>query len=706
MASHIPQGAFDGMDDATARLILQLERENFTEVGQHFMARVPPELQGDIAFMTQQQRIELELAAAEFRVRAVEGGQAQESEPVHIINPQGYATTAPAEAPQVAEAEIHHVLPVASAVVDQIEAVDIHLDHSESEAEEVGVHPTSDLSSEISTTPGSPPAEKVEIELLAPSPAATIRVLPENDQAEPKDESTGQNSPIEPSHSITNTVPVTNTLNTAPLQSRQTQFNSTAIPPSPNAISTPTGITLMLLFMIGALSTTITPESASSADASVGQHSSKHENPGPEPAASADPNDLISFDDASSEAFASSFITEHQRFHTENEVHSNKVPETSPLSTFEAAFGQNSWDFSKLEVNENRDFKDGTSVVEVLGRSRSFPEPAWGIPSQPTLETPTISPNGSFTESVSETTTISFPYVGIREQGSVETHECLVCQDNLLEKNTITLPCGHECCQSCLREIFSAACRNENKFPPRCCESHTINLQTYQHYLDVELVSLFREKAIEFATPLPRYYCSNSSCGRMLRPEDIDGHRGGCSKCWEWTCIMCSEHWHDGDCPKDENLQKLLALAEENHWQRCRCGFMIEIHDGCNRMEYVFSPLHDQDQLLIILGVVAAVLPGAINVNQLGQMKRPILVLVETPIEIAQQLLELPISMHSEIRLHTWAVQTARILKVGSPFAHQELAQFALIPCHSLSTNVADAVLRDAETVASLPRRT
>lgn len=53
------------------------------------------------------------------------------------------------------------------------------------------------------------------------------------------------------------------------------------------------------------------------------------------------------------------------------------------------------------------------------------------------------------------------------------------------------------------------------------------------------------------------------------------------------TCIMCREPYHRGkNCPKDEDLDKLLKLAKKNDWKQCpRCGAMVERKGGCPQMK-------------------------------------------------------------------------------------------------------------------------
>jgi hypothetical protein len=50
---------------------------------------------------------------------------------------------------------------------------------------------------------------------------------------------------------------------------------------------------------------------------------------------------------------------------------------------------------------------------------------------------------------------------------------------------------------------------------------------------------------------------------------------------------MCRGKWHGNkkECPKDENVQRLEAMAKEKGWQKCyNCSCLVELKEGCNHM--------------------------------------------------------------------------------------------------------------------------
>lgn len=47
----------------------------------------------------------------------------------------------------------------------------------------------------------------------------------------------------------------------------------------------------------------------------------------------------------------------------------------------------------------------------------------------------------------------------------------------------------------------------------------------------------------------------------------------------------CKARAHTGDCLNDPATRKLIAVAQENGWQRCySCWRMVELEIGCNHI--------------------------------------------------------------------------------------------------------------------------
>lgn len=171
------------------------------------------------------------------------------------------------------------------------------------------------------------------------------------------------------------------------------------------------------------------------------------------------------------------------------------------------------------------------------------------------------------------------------------THFCEFCTDPLMDEDMITLPCNHECCQDCVRALFVRACQFEAEYPAMdCCRKSSLKIDEYQHLLTADYIALYKEKAEEYRTPVPRHYCSNSECQAFLRASDITADRGVCLKCSTVTCTMCDGRWHvNSDCPADSGLEMVLKLVEINKWTRCqKCRGVLTKKDGCNQVTCTF----------------------------------------------------------------------------------------------------------------------
>ncbi|KAI0377895.1 hypothetical protein F5Y04DRAFT_167402 [Hypomontagnella monticulosa] len=160
---------------------------------------------------------------------------------------------------------------------------------------------------------------------------------------------------------------------------------------------------------------------------------------------------------------------------------------------------------------------------------------------------------------------------------------CNACGDEKPSAELAQTPCRHRYCRECLAQIFQHASRDESLFPPRCCKQ-PIPLEENQVFLDANVIQEFRQKSVEFSTPR-RTYCHNSRCGRFIPPANYANDTATCGGCGHRTCITCKGASHVGDCPNDEQLQQVIQLAGQQHWQRCQnCSAMVELNMGCNHI--------------------------------------------------------------------------------------------------------------------------
>ncbi|TVY92417.1 hypothetical protein LAWI1_G001713 [Lachnellula willkommii] len=157
--------------------------------------------------------------------------------------------------------------------------------------------------------------------------------------------------------------------------------------------------------------------------------------------------------------------------------------------------------------------------------------------------------------------------------------QCAACQENFPFYDTARVPCGHEYCRTCLKDLFRASITDDSLFPPKCCRQ-TIPTGSVRIHLTGDLVRQYEAKKIEYETK-DRTYCSNVLCSAFIRVENIENEKATCPVCTEVTCTMCKAKAHTGDCPADTALQLVLDTANENGWQRCYgCRRLVELDIG------------------------------------------------------------------------------------------------------------------------------
>ncbi|KAK0452403.1 hypothetical protein EV421DRAFT_1898139 [Armillaria borealis] len=178
---------------------------------------------------------------------------------------------------------------------------------------------------------------------------------------------------------------------------------------------------------------------------------------------------------------------------------------------------------------------------------------------------------------------------GGRNFGESISSNCSVCLDNI-EGHVITAPCGHTYDAACMEALISAATKDESLFPPKCCRD-PIPIESVQSHIDATVLATFKEKSIEFSTPI-RVYCSNPKCSRFLGPKN-DGKSPSapltCS-CTTITCNSCRGNIANGDvlshsCASDALEQEVRALADKKKWATCPgCSNLVELSIGCSHM--------------------------------------------------------------------------------------------------------------------------
>ncbi|CAC9890602.1 unnamed protein product [Aureobasidium pullulans] len=177
---------------------------------------------------------------------------------------------------------------------------------------------------------------------------------------------------------------------------------------------------------------------------------------------------------------------------------------------------------------------------------------------------------------------------GIRHEADAALLTCTGCDSRFTRHQSFKAPCDrHFFCFECLANFFEYTIGDESLYPPKCCDTE-ISLDNVKKLLDDKLVARYEKKKIEYDTePTKRTYCHGPKCNTFIPESSIENDVATCSDCGKLTCTICKEKAHRGDCPKDEDTQSLLDMAEKEGWQRCyntKCHRVVALTIGCNHI--------------------------------------------------------------------------------------------------------------------------
>jgi len=170
--------------------------------------------------------------------------------------------------------------------------------------------------------------------------------------------------------------------------------------------------------------------------------------------------------------------------------------------------------------------------------------------------------------------------------------------DDLPANKTAKLGCGHRMCHSCLRRQFMLSVSDPQHMPPTCCTAEHIPLKYVERLFDDKFKRQWNRKYQEYTTA-NRLYCPTKGCGEWIKPSKVRmdltyGRKyARCGRCNTKVCVMCNGRFHTKrECPRDEETNRLVAMAKEKGWQRCyNCKAVVELKEGCNHMTwYVTVP--------------------------------------------------------------------------------------------------------------------
>ncbi|CAG8949517.1 hypothetical protein HYFRA_00007749 [Hymenoscyphus fraxineus] len=193
---------------------------------------------------------------------------------------------------------------------------------------------------------------------------------------------------------------------------------------------------------------------------------------------------------------------------------------------------------------------------------------------------------------------------------------CVIC---LGEKEASEFPykCPKNCpeqqtCNSCLKDWFIEACRNESRMPPKCCSAEPIPFSTVLHLLSSEQIKLYKSKYEEWSTP-NRIYCPVPTCSAFIPPKlyaipekplyvldpqfnpsqppqpglaPTQRPNVQCPACYTSICTTCRSFSHRGECKEsdiDPLLEKKLKKWKIKRCPKCRAG--VRKVFGCSHVQ-------------------------------------------------------------------------------------------------------------------------
>ncbi|KAI4755250.1 hypothetical protein E4T52_12802 [Aureobasidium sp. EXF-3400] len=179
----------------------------------------------------------------------------------------------------------------------------------------------------------------------------------------------------------------------------------------------------------------------------------------------------------------------------------------------------------------------------------------------------------------------------LRHEAQAALLTCTGCESLFTKYQSFKAPCDrHYYCRECLANFFEYTIGDESLYPPKCCDREILfdNVKTL---LDDKLVARYADKKIEYDTePNKRTYCCGDNCKTFIPETSIEDEVATCSDCGKRICTICKEAAHRGDCPKDEDTQSLLELADNEGWQLCyntKCHRVVALTIGCNHITCV-----------------------------------------------------------------------------------------------------------------------
>ncbi|EGP87083.1 uncharacterized protein MYCGRDRAFT_41478 [Zymoseptoria tritici IPO323] len=154
---------------------------------------------------------------------------------------------------------------------------------------------------------------------------------------------------------------------------------------------------------------------------------------------------------------------------------------------------------------------------------------------------------------------------------------CMICIGDI----DIRTPCP-SClglyCSSCLQDMFTAAVKDQTRFPVRCCG--LIQIHHVLPELDTGVAKAYRV-AFENWMTANKLYCPKPTCSAFI-PEPVQADGFSCPKCEARVCTKCLKQEHIGARCDTSEEDKIMAIISEFGYKKCPCcGQGVKKMFGC-----------------------------------------------------------------------------------------------------------------------------
>ena len=232
---------------------------------------------------------------------------------------------------------------------------------------------------------------------------------------------------------------------------------------------------------------------------------------------------------------------------------------------------------NNMSINEERRKAENEVIINSIGKDDIFDETA---------------DETRFARKFSNMLLINPPIVQ-----STGTMECIACSDEVSERKSIRVTCGHRYCEGCLEDWFTKAADDVSFLPLQCCRQPVTNPKTLaKKYLNKakadKLIAAIDEKDC-----VNKMYCPNNACSLFIDLDQAEEstdfqHNFNCKNCGTGICFNCHCLQHDGSISCDQNRinrerddEATMEAITGFGYQRCNaCKNVVELIYGCNHM--------------------------------------------------------------------------------------------------------------------------